>query len=393
MSHRKPRAIKTTLGTTLAVLGAVLVGCVSDAPAPLAPDATDAGSDEDAAANPAPPGCDAAADAKDAVACAVNSYALFVDGNSGTDLNPGTREEPLRSIGAALHKTGRARIYACPATYPEAVTVTRKVAIIGGFACGTWSYAGGRAVIAPRDAGVALTVTGVAGDVMLSDLQVSPASVSPKATSSIAIFVASSPRVTLRRVLATAGLAEQGADGAEAAPAALTGGGEYTGNNASGITGGITKICTCAGGGDTSTGGAGGSANGKGSGESGLPVQSPSTSPGRGQTSAECASGASSGSTLGSAAPPSVDAPFPVLGTVDAMGWHPGDGAAGPTGKPGQGGGGGGSNNAAGTSLNGGGGGACGGCGGGGGGGGHGGGASIGLLTLDAPVAIEASTI
>jgi hypothetical protein len=49
-----------------------------------------------------PVGCDPAVDPKDAPACVVNDYGVFVDGTGGNDGNAGTRESPVKTIGGAL---------------------------------------------------------------------------------------------------------------------------------------------------------------------------------------------------------------------------------------------------------------------------------------------------
>jgi hypothetical protein len=68
-----------------------------------------------------PAGCDPAADPKDAPKCVVSELGVFVDAAGGADSNPGTKGTPVKSITAALTKLGgKARVYVCEGTYPEA---------------------------------------------------------------------------------------------------------------------------------------------------------------------------------------------------------------------------------------------------------------------------------
>ena len=61
---------------------------------------------------------------------------------SGDDSNAGTKNKPLKTIGAAVAKGGA--IYACAgaAPYTEAVTVDEAVTLYGALDCTTWAYDG-----------------------------------------------------------------------------------------------------------------------------------------------------------------------------------------------------------------------------------------------------------
>ena len=342
-----------------------------------------------------PAGCDASAEPKDAPKCADDSFAVFVDATNGAEGNAGTKASPVKSIGGALGKLGvKSRVYICAGTYAEHVKLTTNASLYGGFACGAWSYTGDKAKIAPADAGYALDVGAASGTVADVELVAPPGSAT--SVSSVAVFVANSPQLTLRRVKVQAGAGLKGDDGADAVggvstPAAVDG------TTGSASTGGPATSCTCSTGG-TSKGAKGGDTSGPtpngGIGETAQATPTPSTATGVGGTRSDCEMTIGGNGRVGSAAPPSGAAAAPSLGTLDATGWHPGDGVAGPNGIPGQGGGGGGSYTIGMPAQNGGGGGgACGGCGGGGGGGGKGGGASVAVVSVQSTVTVHASEL
>lgn len=65
------------------------------------------------------------------------SRALFVDRSSGNDNNPGTKEQPLQSINAALTEivtlSGKDQIYVSRGTYNESILLIEGVSIYGGY--------------------------------------------------------------------------------------------------------------------------------------------------------------------------------------------------------------------------------------------------------------------
>jgi len=74
---------------------------------------------------------------KDAPKCVVSDFGVFVDGRSGADTNTGTKESPVKTIGAALGKLGgKSRVYVCDGTYGEHVKLSSAVSMYGGFVCG-----------------------------------------------------------------------------------------------------------------------------------------------------------------------------------------------------------------------------------------------------------------
>ncbi len=333
-----------------------------------------------------PPGCDPAAEPKDAPKCVVTDLGVFVDATNGADSNPGTKESPTKTIGAALGKlAGKARVYVCEGTYAEHVKVTSAVAIYGGFACGAWNYSGTKAKVAPTDAGYALRVDKVSETTVIADVSFTAVAGADGSPSSVAAFVNASPKVTLRRVDLVASKGFAGKSPPKAADGALMSStptaGTPNGNAGGAVNGGLAQLCTCVGGG-TSKGGGGGSMNGDGnSGETAQATPQPAAATGLGSTFAECGGG--QGGRNGSSAPDAASSSgAKKLGVVSDSGWTPEPGTSGMGGGAGQGGGGGGG------AGGGGGGGACGGCGGSAGQGGGGGGASIALLTLASPVTL-----
>ncbi len=350
---------------------------------------------------PVPPNCDENADAisEEAKGCLDDTFALFVDGTSGDDTNPGTKSSPMKSIAAAVAKgptLGKRRVYVCGnGPYVESVEITSPVHLFGGFACGTWTADSSlKPHVTPDTPGYALHVNGVAADLRVEDIAFEALAGTVDAPSSIAVFVANSPSVTFKRVDIKANGGFTSPDGN--AGVMGTPDQDPRGNDGTPTAGGAEKECKCSTGGVT-RGGKGGDPTGTESGgKNGEPVITPPNPPvatGQGGTRDECEGGTGNG-RRGSDAPPAPAAPRAPLGTLDASGWKPGDGAKGSNGTPGQGGGGGGSYRIGAAGQNGGGGGGgCGGCGGSGGDGGKGGGASVALLSFDSLVRLSASTL
>ena len=146
----------------------------------------------------APPGCDPQADVKDAPKCVVSEFGVFVDGAGGNDANAGTKESPVKSIGAALGKlAGKTRVYVCEGTYAEHVKLTSAVSLYGGFACGTWSYSGGKAKVSPTDAGYALEIAGAGLELVVADLDVAAVDATMAGESSVGALVNGASKVLL----------------------------------------------------------------------------------------------------------------------------------------------------------------------------------------------------
>ena len=381
----------------------VAAGCPSSVPATCdngACDGLDGGRDGDVIDGGAdvvqpPPGCDPAADPKDAPKCVVSEFGVFVDATGGADANPGTKESPVKSITAALGKVAnKNRVYVCEGTYAEHVKLASAVSLYGGFACGAWSYSGTKPKVAPADVGYALEIADTTGDITVSDLSFVAANAVDKGQSSIAAFVHKASKVVIARSDLQGGTAKEGLDGdggTTGTITAVTGGGALnaSGYPASGTTAGTIKTCTCAGGATTAGAAGGGPA---GAGALGAPsVGGAAPNDGVGglaNTSCSQAEPNGTGNNGGDAANAANGPKITALGKLDSTGWIPQAGNAGPSGTAGQGGGGGGGRDGAG-----GGGGGCGGCGGTGGKAGGGGGASGALVSVDSSVVLKASTL
>jgi hypothetical protein len=358
-------------------------------------DSGDGGGEDAAPDASVPDDCsvDADTNSPEAVGCAVDSFALFVDGASGADTNDGTKAKPFKSITAAVAKvpaTGKRRIYICGAgPYAESVKLTTAVSLFGGFACGAWTYsADPKPKVAPTERVYALHVDGVSAAVTISDLELvaRDANTVADGTSSIAAFVNGST-VTFRRAVLAAGVGADGAMGANgvtgvSTPASLNG------TPATGTTAGGFKECSCSSSAIKTTGGGGGPPNlGGGMGAPGFDGGAPDNGA-AGLGGMTC--NPNGGGHNGAPAPKAISAvTHTTLGVLSEQGWRPQAGTdATESGLPGQGGGGGGGRDA--TSA--GGGGACGGCGGSPGKGGQGGGASIALLSNTSTVTFTGSS-
>ncbi len=364
----------------------LLGGCPGSLPdvGPFADGGGGDGSEVDGA-----PNCDPSKDPS----CVNDSSGIFVS-SGGADSNAGTKEAPLKTIGAALAKAAsasKASVYICAGTYAEHVKITSAVNLYGGFACADWSYATtNKPKVLPSDVGYALDIESVSSAIAIADLEFDAVAGTTAAPSSIAAFVNASPQVTMSRVTLTAAAGTTGADGASSATTTLARG--LKGNNADGGAGGAEQTCPCPDG-NTVGGKGGNNIVGQSDGMAGTPNRNGTPpSDGLGGTGgATCATGLGHDGAAGDAGSPAASAQ--VLGTLDATGFRPAKGGDGSAGACGQGGGGGGVTVAGGTANAGGGGGGCGGCGGALGSGGAGGGASIALVAFNAPVTLVGCTL
>lgn len=321
---------------------------------------------------PTDPCIDNPTDAK----CLDESTSLFVSKASGNDQDPaaGTRDKPLKSLGAALTKIDQAkrRIYVCEGTYPEDITLNAShssVSIFGGVDC-TWNAAPAVKPVVGASANP-FRVDGTAG-LAIADLTIQAANAT--SGSSIALLI-NGGDTTLRRVRLSAG---KGADGDNAVVTPFANFPSQTdlnGNSApDGTTGGAEKPYTCPGNLMTK-GGTGGNIGNPGA------VGTPG--PANGGLVSNC-----SGTVDGQPGANSPKAAGAVKsGELRGDGWLAEAGKNGEPGEPGQGGGGGYGNMGAG------GGGGAGGCGGAGGPAGKGGGASIALASYLAKVIVDTSIL
>jgi hypothetical protein len=334
---------------------------------------------------PPPPGCAPLADPIDTPACIDERYALFVDGDSGDDLNPGTMTKPLRSIAAATDVdtlAGRARIYVTSAEQRGSIVLPPNVSLVGGVDRATWrSTIGSVTKLTSEAAGALLRIAGSSEGVQLVDVDVTPAAGSQPGESSIGLEIISST-VTLRRVAIHAQSGTRGV----VAPTKdnrrqSTGEGQpgVPGRGADGPT------CTCGVQGST-TGGRGGDPNQRG-------ADGASDPPGSG-SGTKTSLGGAAGPTCGNGAPGYDGAPgaggagSAVVGHMTPNGWQPANGADGAYGGNGGGGGGGGGGPTTGGASGG-----CGGCGGAGGAGGGAGGSSIGVAAFESDLTLSDTTI
>lgn len=337
---------------------------------------------------------------KNSVAIA-DSCGVFVS-PSGDDANAGTKERPVKTIGAALGK--RAAIYACAGTtaFNEMLTVTAGATIYGGLDCSSWSYVGATTkTIVTAGAGQVPVTLAMGTGTRLVDLHVLAADVSTMSdgTSSIAVVANGATAELDGCVIEAQGAAVgapgtgytsaaqagmMGLPGADACTASITlpGNSVSSGCGTPDSTSGLGGIGAMTSGGNGSNGQPGTTANG-GTGE-GSAVCTPGTVGDAGMTGA---------SGVGATA----------LGSVAGGTYAGAAGADGMPGTLGQGGGGGGgamggtgasqctmASTAGGAS---GGSGGSGGCGGTGGNGGKPGGSSIALVDLGATLTMSNVTI
>ena len=319
-----------------------------------------------------------------------DTLAIFV-GPSGSDTNPGTKEEPALTIGHGLTlalTTSTHRVIACASTYAESLSLTAPaddlgIALFGGVLCpgggndagAAWTYTGAQAVVQAVGPGPALQATGLTQPLTLEDVELDGPTVTSPGSSSIGAFVSNVMSAIFTNVKLVAQSGVNGADGTTGDNYAD--GGVLSGNTATDAGPGAAQTCTCQDGTQT-TGGAGGFAD-AGAGP-GLPSWGAGAA---GQNNLTCTGG---GFGFGGASAPAaaLDGGAAPTGTLGALGWTPGNGATGHNGPQGQGGGGGGDGQFGGA----GGGGACGGCGGAGGTGGQAGGSSIALLAYQSVVTL-----
>ncbi|MFO0676919.1 MAG: hypothetical protein U0169_10310 [Polyangiaceae bacterium] len=303
----------------------------------------------------------------------------------------GTRAKPYATLAKAVAraKVTRKRVYACSATYPEAVVVEgESVDIFGGFVCpgeaSAWTYGTGKSTLEPTTVGIGLTVRSVT-KMRVEDVAVRVKDGTAEAPTSMAVFVALSSDVAFRRVDFVAGQGAPGKDGVTRTN--HDGGVAPAGNDTNGAMGGAAKTCAC--GTTSSIGGKGGDAvptpqDGlAGSSTPSVPDAGATGQGGRVVGGTVCSNGDEGGRGQ---AP--VAAQAATSGTLSAGGWMPSPPPGGHVGNPGQGGGGG---AASVSNAFGGAGGGCGGCGGGLGEGGTSGGSSF-ALGIFASTAVSLGT-
>jgi hypothetical protein len=326
-----------------------------------------------------PAGCDPSADPKDAPACVVDGFGVFVDATGGNDANAGTKASPVKTITAAIGKVGnKPRIYVCEGTYAEHVKLTSAVSLYGGFACGAWTYSGTKAKVQPAD-GAKPTLDVTSKNITIADFYLLGAE--QGAPNSVAVRVTDSTKIVFMRTRLEGRAGVDGSPGVRVDFTAFPTQSDLNGIDATGVAAGGERAVNCPGS-QTTKGGKGGA-----SGFDGDPG-TPSLGGGAGGTVSQCQMSNTGGQPGTSGTTPAAAAGAQKAGALIAGEWTPEPGTAGTSGTPGQGGGGG-----AGLGGGFGGGGGAGGCGGAAGGGGNGGGASVPLISINSDVSLRVSEL
>ncbi|MEJ7732931.1 MAG: PGRS family protein [Polyangiaceae bacterium] len=342
------------------------------------------------------------------------AFGVFV-ANDGDDEAAGTREAPVKSLQKAvdLADAQHKRVYACSQTFVGAIEVPSGIALHGGFDCtGDWSWQAAKpTVIAGAAGNVPVRLLGGAGKTRLVDLRVEAADAVEPGGSSIAV-IAESGEVEIQRSRLEAGAGMAGSDGEPHAGAAATGPDGNPGQDdacSGGLPGPVAGAASvsnpmC----PMSAGGKGGTSASSivvlgGDFAAGLPGGAGQPMGGAGGVGAtgtylSLLGGADEGCTSGSPGASGDEGSdyqgATGRGLLTKDGWLGVNGGNGGSGTFGLGGGGGGGGYGCGSNgNNSGGSGAAGGCGGLGANGGLAGGASIALVTLDAKVTLDASTL
>jgi len=328
-----------------------------------------------------PTGCDLLVEPKDSPPCVTDAVGVFVS-PTGNDKGEGTRAAPFKTIGRAVNRAGKRRVYVCEGDYNENLVITKPTEIYGGFACTDFKHETRVVKVMPATS-PAVAITGVTSAVRITDLEIVGTAEKDKAgASAIAVFASGASDVLFTRTVLGAGPGNDGeAGGTDANYTGLAPAG-INSNAAAGGAGGV-NACT-----DTSSskGGNGGTAT-------------PATNSTPGEADPVVGidnSGANGGNcTAGgggeNGAPREGGTGSIEHGKLEAAGFKTdATGSPGKSGNPGQGGGGGGYNS---NFPVGGGGGGAGGCGGGGGRGGRTGGSSFALLSFQSTVAFEAGEL
>lgn len=144
---------------------------------------------------------------------------------SGNDSAPGTREAPLKTIGAAIAKAGqdpsKPSVFVQFGTYDEAITMSPGIHVYGGF---DEAWRQNTAVSTEIVAGSpAVRFSSITTETILDHVLVKSADATGAGASSIAILVEGSTGVTLRSVDVVPGLGGDGVDG-QVGPTGANGG-------------------------------------------------------------------------------------------------------------------------------------------------------------------------
>jgi hypothetical protein len=336
--------------------------------------------------------------------------AIFVS-PLGMDTNPGTREQPLKTIHGGLAMAAakkKTQVLVAGADYDEGDTLQfpDKLGLYGGYDKTNWTRPGAATNVRVAKP-LALEARGIMGPSTIARITITAADNTAVGGASIGIRLVSVQNLTINddaTIAAGRGgpgaAGEPGVTGATGNPGKPGGGGNIDSQSSPGSGGGGGDNPTCA------------EANGASGGGGG---RDPNFAGVKGSDSTLGALGGAGGSTSGCTPVAGTDgSPFATDGEKGIDGMGAGavpkldtmtyallaqDGQDGTDGKPGAGGGGGGgSSGQTGTFCvdgagNGGGGGGAGGCGGTAGKGGKGGGASIAILAITSPVILDGATL
>jgi hypothetical protein len=328
-----------------------------------------------------------------------NGCGVFVSASTGSDVNPGSKESPLASVGAAAKIAKGKPLYLCAEELDGAVTISDSASMFGGLDCNNdWQYVGNTTrtkLTAPADT-IPLRIT-TAAKLHLYDIAITASDAATPGGSSTAVIAEGGSELSLTRCGLEAGNGSEGLDGMGYSGSATDGVAAGNGTDACGsaqTVGADPPLIICGNGSeDVSYGGNGGVAYASDAnpGTAGSPLLNDNGGDGdNGGINAACTAG-----TIG-ANGSNGDAGLGAggLGNLGAMGYTGKEGMDGKPGMLGQGGGGGGgsrggtgadkcpsggpSGGASGAP------GGSGGCGGAPGKGGKPGGASIGILSVGA---------
>lgn len=349
----------------------------------------------------------------------VDTCGVWVSAALGDDANPGTQEQPVRTLARGIEladpkNLGPARLYACggeKAEYVEWVTLPSGISLYGGFDCQDgWRYVGWekRAFLRAAATHPALTLTEGEHESMIRDLRVRSDDATEPGESAMAVMALPGSKADLRRMEIDAGDGADGLDGEDGSHNGVPAQKGLAGNDgmdacvADPGIGGAAVMALCDGPG--SIGGAGGDGNAiaASDGADGWPgdLNLPEYGVGgNGEDAAQgtlCTGGAHG--AHGNDGQHGKGAGSGLVGTLTKDGYFGVSGEDGQPGQPGQGGGGGGASlgaacGAAPFGGSGGGSGGSGGCGGKGGQGGRPGGSSIGIASLSNGISAEEITI
>src|SRR5215510_344801 len=179
--------------------------------------------------------------------------AIFVDGVSGSDTNPGTMQLPRQTIAAgiaaAVVTSPRKHVYVSKGTYPEMVTLQDGVSLYGGYdAANNWSEAPANATIIMSPMPTGIIAQDLHQPTELKRFRIVSAAATGTVPdgdgdgeTSVGIRISNATQLTIRGCNITAGNSSPGAAGASGA----VGAGGFAGGAAGGTQPGGGGGSTC----------------------------------------------------------------------------------------------------------------------------------------------------